>query len=233
MAVYHINDPQGICKEEGNMAIKQTRRANEQEEAGAVMKMNELSDEVAEKKGSRSWMQWITRVGRRNWIIIGALVLIGMAVWLNWMFFADSAQAGYADYDSSAGMTDGAGDQSSGESVADYFATVEVNRKRARDESMEVLQSVIDNPDATETVKNEALAEMNAIANEIEKEANIEALLVSKGFEDCVAVMNGNQINVVVKSQGELQTAQIAQINAVVYEQTGIEPINVTIVHKN
>ena len=156
-----------------------------------------------------------------------------MAVWLNWMFFADSAQAGYADYDSSSGMTDGAGDQSSGESVPDYFATVEVNRKRARDESMEVLQSVIDNPDATETVKNEALAEMNAIANEIEKEANIEALLVSKGFEDCVAVMNGNQINVVVKSQGELQTAQIAQINTVVYEQTGIEPLNVTIVHKN
>ena len=215
------------------MAMKQTRRASEQEDVGAVMKMNELSDEVAEEKNARNWMQWVTRVGRRNWIIIGALVLIGMAVWLNWMFFSDSAQAGYADYDSSAGMTDGAGEQSSGESVADYFATVEVNRKRARDESMEVLQSVIDNPDATEAVKNEALSEMNAIANEIEKEANIEALLVSKGFEDCVAVMNGNQVSVVVKSQGELQTAQIAQINAVVYEQTGIEPINVTIVHKN
>ena len=86
------------------MAIKQTRRANEQEEAGAVMKMNELSDEVAEEKGGRSWMQWITRVGRRNWIIIGALVLIGMAVWLNWMFFSDSAQAGYADYDSSRAL---------------------------------------------------------------------------------------------------------------------------------
>ena len=215
------------------MAIKRTRRTDDHEEMGAVMTTHELSDEVVQEKKGKGWMQWIERVGRRNWIIIGALVLIGMAVWLNWMFFADSAQAGYADYDSSAGMTDGAGDQSSGESVADYFATVEVNRKRARDESMEVLQSVIDNPDATEAVKNEALSEMNAIANEIEKEANIEALLVSKGFEDCVAVMNGNQVSVVVKSQGELQTAQIAQINAVVYEQTGIEPINVTIVHKN
>ncbi len=215
------------------MAIKHTRKTEPEQDMGAVMNMNELSDEVVQEKKGKNWMAWIERVGRRNWIIIGALVLIGMAVWLNWMFFADSAQAGYADYDSSSGMTDGAGDQSSGESVADYFATVEVNRKRARDESMEVLQSVIDNPDATETVKNEALAEMNAIANEIEKEANIEALLVSKGFEDCVAVMNGNQINVVVKSQGELQTAQIAQINAVVYEQTGIEPLNVTIVHKN
>lgn len=215
------------------MAIKHTRKTEPEQDMGAVMNMNELSDEVVQEKKGKNWMAWIERIGRRNWIIIGALVLIGMAVWLNWMFFADSAQAGYADYDSSSGMTDGAGDQSSGESVADYFATVEVNRKRARDESMEVLQSVIDNPDATETVKNEALAEMNAIANEIEKEANIEALLVSKGFEDCVAVMNGNQINVVVKSQGELQTAQIAQINTVVYEQTGIEPLNVTIVHKN
>jgi hypothetical protein len=117
--------------------------------------------------------------------------------------------------------------------ASDYFATAQVNRKRARDESMAVLQSVIDNPDATEEVKNEALAEMNAIADEIEKEANIEALLLSGGFEDCVAVMNGNQINVIVKSEGELQTAQIAKINTVVYEQTGIEPINVVIVHKN
>jgi hypothetical protein len=74
---------------------------------------------------------------------------------------------------------------------------------------------------------------MSAIAGEIEKEANIEALLVSGGFEDCVAVMNGNQINVIVKSEGELQPAQIAKINTVVYEQTGIEPINVVIVHKN
>jgi hypothetical protein len=45
--------------------------------------------------------------------------------------------------------------------------------------------------------------------------------------------MNGETINVIVKSEGELQTAQIAKINTVVYEQTGIEPINVTIVHKN
>jgi hypothetical protein len=74
---------------------------------------------------------------------------------------------------------------------------------------------------------------MSVIAGEIEKEANIEALLVSGGFEDCVAVMNGNQINVIVKSEGELQPSQIAKINTVVYEQTGIEPINVVIVHKN
>lgn len=200
---------------------------------GAVTEMEE--SRRAEQSKSKSFFEWVSRVGRRNWIIVGAVALIGLAIGLNLIFFSGDAQTGgYADYDQSSGMSSDAGANSDGNSTtADYFATVQVNRQRARDESMEVLQNVLDSEDATEAVKNEALAEMNTIAMEIEKEANIEALLVSKGFADCVAVMNGNSINVVVQSEGDLLPAQIAQINTVVYEQTGIEPLNVTIVHKN
>lgn len=200
---------------------------------GAMVEAEEMMP--GEKKKSKAIWQWVERVGRRNWIIVGAVMLIGVAVGLNWVLFqGNNPSDGYADYGNSSGMTDDAGLESDGgETTADYFATVQVNRQRARDESMEVLQSVIDSTDATETVKNEALSEMSTIALEIEKEANIESLLVTKGFEDCVAVMNGNTISVVVKSEGELQPAQIASINTVVYEQTGIEPLGVTIVHKN
>ena len=199
--------------------------------------MTEVEENGAVQKGkSQVFFDWVGRVGRRNWIIVGAVALIGLAIGLNLIFFSGDAQTGgYADFDQSSGMSDDAGldEGASGSTTADYFATVQVNRQRARDESMEVLQNVIDSADATEAVKNEALAEMNTIALEIEKEANIEALLVSKGFDDCVAVMNGNSVSVVVQSEGDLLPAQIAQINAVVYEQTGIEPLNVTIVHKN
>lgn len=201
---------------------------------GAMVEQKEKR--VGEKK-KNAVLGWVERVGKRNWIIVGAVLLIGLAVGLNWMLFAkESATGGYADYDSSSGMTSGSGQsESTGGTTPDedYFATVQINRRRARDESMEVLQSVIDSTDASETVKNDALSEMSIIAMEIEKEANIESLLISKGFEECVAVMNGNCINVVVKSEGELQPSQIAQINTVVYEQTGIEPLGVTIVHKN
>ena len=200
---------------------------------GVVMEMKQ----EAQNKKRGAWIDWVYQVGRRNWIIIGAVMLIGVAVWINLAFFGNGAQTGgYADYGNSSGMTsdaDASGDSTSGSTTADYFATVEVNRKRARDESLEVLQNVLDSEDATEAVKNEALSEMNAIATEIEKEANVEALLVSAGFDDCVAIMNGNSIQVVVQSEGELQTSQIARINTIVYEQTGIEPLNVTIVHKN
>jgi hypothetical protein len=55
-------------------------------------------------------------------------------------------------------------------------------------------------------------------------------MLKSKGFEECVAVVNGDSANIVVKCEGALTPAQLAQINSVVYEQAGIEPVNITIV---
>jgi hypothetical protein len=193
------------------------------------------TDQGQESKGNPI-MALITRIGKRNWIIVGAVLLIGLAVALNWHFLtSEGAADSYPSYNQSAGMI-GQGDASAGaqddDSTDDYFATVELNRRQARDESLEVLQNVIDSEFADETVKAQALAEMAAIADEIDTEANIESLIISKGFDDCIAILNGETINVVVRSEGELQPAQIAQINAVVYEQTGLEPINIVINHR-
>ena len=99
--------------------------------------------------------------------------------------------------------------------------------------ALEVLNAVVENDQASEEVKAEALAEIQTIAKEMSQESNIESILMSKGFTQCLAVINGDSANIVVKSEGQLQSAQLAQINAVVYEQAGIEPVNITIVAKN
>ena len=214
--------------------ITNTRTAiNQYEEELLAMPEGDTAPAGAPKK--EGLIALVNRFGKRNWMIVGAVILIGAAVGLNWQFFSGNTRSdSYVSYDQAAGMM-GTGELQTGttgtESTEDYFATVELNRRRARDESLEVLQNVLDSEAADETVKAQAMEEMSAIAAEIDAEANIEALLVSKGFEQCVAILNGNSINVVVKSEGELQPAQIAQINAVVYEQTGLEPVNVVINH--
>jgi hypothetical protein len=65
----------------------------------------------------------------------------------------------------------------------------------------------------------------------MEAEANIETLIMSKGFEQCVAVINGDAASIVVKSDG-LIASQISQINEIVYEQAGISPMKITIIQK-
>lgn len=176
------------------------------------------------------------KVGKRNFIIAGAVLLIASAIVLNFAVFnAADKNDGY-DYDQSAGMQGNV--DNSANSTTDnsketdsYFSSVQISRQRTRDEAIEVLQSVVDNQSSTETAKNEALAEINKLAGVMEAEANIETLIIAKGFEECVAVISGENASVVVKSEG-LIPAQISQINEIVYQQAGILPVNITIIER-
>ena len=200
------------------------------------------------KNGIESIKSFFERMGRRNLIIAGAVTLIIAAVAVNWIVFSGDDKGDGYDYNASAGMstnygttltTGEVGDETTkptgGEpnDVDSYFSSVEVSRQRARDEALEVLNAVVENADASDEVKAEAMAEIQTIAKEMSQESNIESILMSKGFTQCLAVINGDSANIVVRAEGELQSAQLAQINAVVYEQAGIEPVNITIVAKN
>ncbi len=189
------------------------------------MKMEHFKEKV---------QRFCKKVGKRNFIIFGAVILIAAAVTVNIMIFAKADDDGY-DYDQPAGMpadTTAPADTTQTEETGDsYFSSVQVDRRRTRDEAIEVLQSVVDNASSTETAKNEALAEINKLAGVMAKEANIETLILAKGFEECVAVISGEDASIVVKSDG-LSVAQIAQINEIVYSEAGIRPVNITIIER-
>ena len=145
------------------------------------------------------------KVGRRNWIILSAVLLIGAAA-------NGGADAASAD--------------------ADYFTAAELSRKQTRDEAIEVLQSVVRDTDEGSEEHASALSGISGIAVNMEREANIESLVEAKGFSPCVAVVNGDRASIVVSHDAELTGADNARICTIVYEQTGILPQNVTIIRK-
>ena len=113
-----------------------------------------------------------------------------------------------------------------------YFASAMLNRQRSRDEALETLQIVIDSSETMPDVKDKALNQMIDIASEIETEAIVEEMIKAKGFEDCLAVISGENINVIVKSPG-LLTNEVAQITEIVMQETGFTPDNIKIVEKS
>lgn len=175
----------------------------------------------------------IMKIGKRNLIITASVLLIGVAVLLNWVLFSGATvkQDGYQGYDQPSGNQSQDNADTPTDQTNTYFSATQVSRQRARDEALEVLQAVVDNKESSETVKAEALAGIAEIADEIQKEANIESLITAKGFAQCVAVLSGEKVQIVVQADA-LQPAQIAQINEIVYAQTGISPSGVTIIHK-
>ena len=164
----------------------------------------------------------IEKIGKRNLVIAGTVVVIGLVIYLNWFIFdknpidTPTADAGIENSD----KTD------------DYFSVSLINRNRARDEAIEVLQTVVDSGASNEASAS-AMADIARIASEIEKEANIEELVKSKGFLECVAVLSGNGINIIVKNDEEaLLPNQIAQIKEIAYKSAGVLPENVVIIEK-
>ena len=175
------------------------------------------------------------RIGHRNIVILSAVLLIGAAVYLNYLWFYAPASAGGIDYGSN-NMQDNYGDSTDTGADAgtetDYFTAAALAREEARDEAMEVLQAVVDASAEDSAERAEALESISKIAVTMETEANIESLIEAKGFAQCVAVLGNGTASIVVSAEEELQPAQNAQICTIVYEQAGILPQNVTIVAK-
>lgn len=169
-----------------------------------------------------------SKIGRRNLLIVCAVLLIGGAVALNYFLFTGDDKV---DYDGS-GMTDANPDDGAGNTADTYFAAAELSRDQARDEALAVLQTVLASEDALEETKNQALSDISRIALEIEKEANIESLVRARGFEECIAVISGDSASVIVRSDAELLGSHVAQISEIVYEQAGILPANLKILCK-
>lgn len=180
---------------------------------------------------SEKFKEFCQKIGKRNFIIFGAVLLIGAAIVVNFLVMSAQNNDGH-DYDASAGMQDTSPstDVDAPEEMEDdeYFSSIEVSRKRSRDEAIEVLQSVVDSQSSTETAKNEALLEIASLAKVMEQESNIETLVIAKGFENCVAVISDGKANIVVTGS-ELLPAEISQINEIVYDQAGILPVNINI----
>lgn len=176
----------------------------------------------------------IKKINKRTWITCSAILIIGIAVLLNVLFMPESNnKAAEGVISPTLNLTDVAAsieEQGASNEKVDVFAEMTLSRKQARDEAIEVLNSLANNDSASMDAKNNAYANIEVLAACIENETNIESLIKAKGFVDCVAVISNDSASVVIKTEDTLAPNQIAQISEIVYEQAGILPTNLNII---
>lgn len=168
---------------------------------------------------------------KKNMVAAAVLVTVCAGIYVNWLYTEDTQTASLTDtLDSEKVMSDDmlvlsedAAALAAGEDVqttaTDYFAAVRLSRQQARDNAINMLQEAMAYSDDSKT--SESAANLEDIVQTALSEAQIESLVIAKGYTDCVAYMTTEGISVAVAApEGGLQEADVAVIADIVMSQS-------------
>lgn len=163
-------------------------------------------------------------------VAAAVLVTVCTGIYVNWLYTEQSTAAELTDtLNAEKVMSDDtlvlseeaqvlSGDMAV-DTATDYFAAVRLSRQQARDSALNLLQEAMAYEDETKAA--ESSAELEDIVQTALTEAQIESLIIAKGYADCVAYMSTDGISVAVASpEGGLQQADVAVIADIVMTQT-------------
>ena len=132
--------------------------------------------------------------------------------------------------------SDDMGDDSAGETVltdstnvqVSKAASLKMDREQTRAASKATLMEVVNNAALTDVEKQAAVEELAALTQVAEKEAACEMMLASKGFEEAVVSIAGENADVILNAS-QVTDAQRAQVEDVVNRKAGIAPDHIVI----
>ena len=117
-------------------------------------------------------------------------------------------------------------------SMTDYFAAIRMARQESRDSAADLLQETIAyETGADETAASAASVRLEEMVSTALQEAEIEGLVIAKGYEDCVAYMTEDGISIAVSAPEEgLKDSDVALISDVVTGQTDYDLTDIRII---
>ena len=176
---------------------------------------------------------------KKNLAAAGVLITVCAGIYINWLYTGGSDTKNLTDtLDAQKVMSDDTlilGDNSlevdsdNVDTITDYFAAVRLSRQQARDSAVTLLQEAM--AYGTDAEVNASSVQLEQIIQTSLCEAQIESLIIAKGYQDCVAYMGNDGISVAVTAPEEgLKQTDVAVITDIVISQSELAVADIHIV---
>ncbi|MFW6389757.1 MAG: SpoIIIAH-like family protein, partial [Halanaerobiales bacterium] len=119
--------------------------------------------------------------------------------------------------------------RASEEGGENFFIDYRLERDKARSEQLDIYREMINNPNTDKATKEEAQKKIIELTARLEKEMKIESLIRARGYEDALAYIHEESVDVIVQSEG-LKEEEVAQIGDIIVKTTGLSFDDVTII---
>lgn len=167
---------------------------------------------------------------KKNAVAAAVLVAVCAGIYVNWLYTEDQSVGNFEDTlnkdkilsaDTLVMSNDVLSDLEN-TTVSDYFAAVRLSRQEARDSAVGLLQEAM--VYSTDAQAAESNVQLESIIQTALCEAQIESLILAKGYTDCVAYISDSGISVAVAApeQGLAQN-DVAVIADIIMSQSDFE----------
>lgn len=183
------------------------------------------------------------KIIRRNAIILAAILFVCVAVYLNWAYNRQEEALTQGDGDDRAIITldAGGGDGlffeapvpavSTAGAVTEYFSTARLTRQQARDSAISILRESAETESASADTVNEAVDAISVMAQNTVREAEIESLVMAKGFDDCLVFLDADSAIVAVPAPASgLTYTAVSRITDIVLDKTELSTDQIKII---
>ena len=183
------------------------------------------------------------KIWKKNLVAAAVLVTVCAGIYLNWLYtdaeqttdLTDTLDSEKILSEDLLVLSDDATLEASGEelnlegTVTDYFAAVRLSRQEARDSAVSLLQETFAYSEGSDAEKSSE--QLEQIVQTALMEAQIESLIIAKGYSDCVAYMSEEGISVAVAApEGGLKQADVAVITDIVLTQSDYDLTSIHVV---
>lgn len=114
-------------------------------------------------------------------------------------------------------------------SSENYFEQARLNKENSRSKSLEILNQTAENDSFDAEIRQKAGDKILAVANNVQKESEIESIAQSKGYSEICVYVDDSEANVMVRKNG-FNDEDAVKLTAIVTEQLKISAQNVKIV---
>lgn len=178
---------------------------------------------------------------KKNVVAAAVLVTVCAGIYVNWLYTEDQTTANLTDTldeskimsadmlvmnDGSTLSVDTSGNSTT---IADYFAAVRLSRQEARDSAVGLLQEAMAYSETAEDAQSSA--KLEEIVQVALCEAQIESLVIAKGYSDCVTYISDEGVSVAVAApEGGLEQKDVAVIADIVMTQSEYDMKDIRVV---
>ncbi len=195
-------------------------------------KPEEKKKSVLSRMKEIKWPKWNFHLRKKHIAVASLALMLSAAVYVNYLYAngdLDALIATGKNYGDSILVGKSVEDKEDLSQAATYFSEARVSRQQSRDEAVQTIQNLYGTAEIGEDQLAELTAKAESIAANTELESKIESMIKAKGFNDCVVYISGEYADVMVETEGLIDT-EAALIKEAIIQETSVPVENISIV---